>query len=50
MKNPKGNNWALEAIKAPKAWALKDEMDYTKIGILDNSVDENHEDLKFEKV
>ncbi|MDY2736638.1 S8 family serine peptidase, partial [Intestinibacter sp.] len=25
-------------------------MDYTKIGILDNSVDENHEDLKFEKV
>ena len=48
--NPSGKNWGAEAIHATEAWALKDEMDYTKIGILDTNVDSEHKDLIFTKV
>lgn len=50
--NPDGKNWGAEAIHATEAWALKDEMDYVRMGLLDTNVDEEHEDLKsiFKKV
>lgn len=48
--NPKGGNWGAEAIHVTEAWALKDEMDYVRMGLLDTNVDDKHEDLKFEKV
>lgn len=48
--NPKGNNWGVEAVKAPSAWAFEKEMSEVKIGLIDTNVDSEHEDLKFKKV
>lgn len=48
--NPEGNNWGVEAIQAPSAWDLRDEMSEVKIGLIDTNVDSDHEDLQFEKV
>ena len=45
MDNPDGNNWGLEAIRAPAAWAYKDQMQLVKVGIIDTQPDLNHEDL-----
>jgi subtilisin family serine protease len=44
---PEGNNWGVEAIKAPVAWAHRDEMSPITIGLLDGGFDENHPDLTF---
>ncbi len=50
QSNPEGNNWGVEAIQAPSAWNLRDEMSEVKIGLVDTNVDSDHEDLQFKKV
>ena len=42
---PDGNNWGVEAIKAPVAWAHRDEMNPITIGLIDNGFVRNHSDL-----
>jgi subtilisin family serine protease len=44
--DPWGNNWGLEAIKAPSAWDYNNEMNSVKIGIVDAGFQLDHEDLK----
>lgn len=42
---PEGNNWGVEAIKAPVAWAHRDEMNPITIGLIDSGFDTQHSDL-----
>lgn len=42
---PDGNNWGVEAIKAPVAWAHRDEMNPITIGLIDSGFDTGHSDL-----
>lgn len=42
---PDGNNWGVEAIKAPVAWAHRDEMNPITIGLIDSGFDTQHSDL-----
>lgn len=48
--NPSGLNWGAEAIRASSAWDYKDEMQTVKVGVIDYSFFEDHEDLNFVKV
>jgi len=41
-----GSNWWVEAIDGQYAWAYQDKMEHINIGIVDNSFDVGHEDLK----
>jgi len=54
---PEGNNWGVEAIRAPQAWFYRNEMSPIKIGLIDSGFDvvidpkdpkknTGHEDLK----
>ncbi len=43
------DNWNLYAINAFRAWDYYDDMSEVKIGLIDSSFDENHEDLDFKK-
>lgn len=45
VSNPSGDNWGMEAIDAPGAWAYLDKMSTVKIGIIDSLVTTEHEDL-----
>lgn len=45
QKDAKGNNWGLELIGAPKAWEHISDMQVTKVGVIDNFLYNNHEDL-----
>lgn len=49
-ENPDGLNWGAEAIKALSAWDYIDDMQTVKIGLIDSSFYEGHEDLKFTQV
>lgn len=50
VEEPAGNNWGMEAIHAPYAWAYRDEMTPIKIGLIDAGFDLPHPDLNFEWV
>ncbi len=45
MDLPDGNNWGMEAISAPGAWAFDDEMGDVKVGLIDGTPDLDHPDL-----
>lgn len=45
--NPGGENWGMEAIRAPSAWNYNSSMTPVKIGLIDSQFDTKHEDLKF---
>lgn len=45
QKDAKGNNWGLELIGAPAAWDHNSDMQVTKVGVIDNVLINNHEDL-----
>ncbi len=42
---PDGNNWGVEAIKAPSAWENKDDFSSLNIGLIEVGIPENHIDL-----
>ncbi len=42
---PDGDNWGMEAIRAPGAWGYLDRMETVRIGLIDSQVDTAHEDL-----
>ena len=44
---PDGENWGMEAIKAPSAWDYTNDFNAVNIGIFDDMFDVNHEDLDF---
>lgn len=44
---PEGDNWGVEAIRAPQAWDHRDEMSPIKIGVIDSGFDTSHDDLTF---
>lgn len=46
VNNPDGKNWWAEAIGAPEAWELTQNLDTIKVGIVDNGFDNGHQDLK----
>ena len=48
--NADGSNWGLELIQVPEAWDYLEEMSEVRVGLIDNTVNEDHEDLTFEKV
>ena len=43
--NPSGNNWNLEAINMPSAWEKVNSTEKIKVGIIDEGIDNSHEDL-----
>ena len=43
--NPSGHNWGLEATRAPSAWEYADYFTTINVGIVDDGVDREHEDL-----
>lgn len=43
---PRGENWGMEAIRAPGAWAYLDQMKQVRVGLIDNEPDANA-DLTF---
>lgn len=45
VENPDGNNWGLEAIKAPVAWKDNRGSNSVNVGILDGAIQYDHEDL-----
>lgn len=47
---PDGYNWGLEALRVPSAWDYVTHSNPVKMGIIDIGFDENHEDLRFEKI
>ena len=47
---PRGNNWGMEAIDAPGAWAYLDRMRTVKVGLIDSLPNEDHEDLTFQNL
>lgn len=48
VDTPSGNNWGMEAINAPGAWAYANEFSDINIGIIDEGFDYEHEDFKYE--
>ena len=44
---PDGENWGMEAIDAPGAWAYLSEMSAERIGLIDSMPDTAHSDLTF---
>ena len=44
-KNPSGNNWWLEATKVPSAWDYSEYFSTINVGIVDDGIDIDHEDL-----
>ena len=45
IKAPRDQNWSVEAVRAPQAWAYMDELETVNIGLIDSMVDMNHNDL-----
>ena len=43
---PDGENWGIEAIKAPEVWDYYDLMSSVNIGIFDSGIEYSHSDLK----
>ena len=43
--NPSGHNWGLEATRVPSAWEYADYFTTINVGIVDDGVDSEHEDL-----
>lgn len=48
--DPEGSNWGVEAIDAPDAWDLVDDMQPVAVGVIDSMFDASHEDLSFARV
>lgn len=44
-KNPSGNNWWLEATRVPSAWDYSEYFTTINVGIVDDGIDVDHEDL-----
>lgn len=44
---PSGENWGMEAVRAPAAWGYLDQMQPINVGLIDNMPDVSHEDLTF---
>lgn len=44
-ENPGGDNWGLEAVKAPSAWTYNDNLSVVRVGVVDSGFDNVHEDL-----
>jgi len=42
---PRGSNWGMEAIRAPYAWGYLEQMTTINVGIIDDMVSPNHEDI-----
>ncbi|MBO4355887.1 MAG: S8 family serine peptidase [Clostridia bacterium] len=47
VKVPRGENWGMEAINAPGAWAYTDRLTSINIGLIDMIPKFDHEDLTF---
>ena len=47
-ENPGGNNWGVEAIKAPSAWEYNEYMETVPVGVIDTRAF-NNEDLIYKK-
>lgn len=45
--NPDGENWGIEAIRAPYTWQYKEDMTPIKMGLIDCMFNTEHEDVKF---
>lgn len=43
--NPSGNNWWLEATRVPSAWDYSDYFSTINVGIIDDGLDVDHEDI-----
>ncbi|MBE6587871.1 MAG: hypothetical protein E7647_05590 [Ruminococcaceae bacterium] len=46
----KKNQWAINAINAPKAWDYLDMMSKVNVAVVEGNIDENHQDLNLKKV
>ena len=46
VNSPSGNNWWLECVNAPGAWDYNGQLSSIRVGVLDSSLDFDHEDLK----
>lgn len=44
-EKPGGDNWGLEAIKAPSAWTYTEKLSPVKVGVVDTGFDKDHADL-----
>ena len=42
---PRDENWGMEAVRAPKAWAFLDELETVRVGLIDSLVNRDHPDL-----
>ena len=42
---PEGNNWGLEAVRAPYAWAYLDMLEEVNVGLIDGIPNSSHKDL-----
>ena len=43
---PSGNNWGVEKISAPYAWAHREQLQPVTVGVIDSKIDFEHEDLE----
>lgn len=50
MDVPRGDNWGMEAIRAPGAWGYLSEMTPVRIGLIDSMPQTEHPDLNIAKV
>ena len=50
MGVPRGDNWGMEAIRAPGAWGYLSEMTPVRIGLIDSMPQTEHPDLNIAKV
>ena len=50
MSAPRGDNWGMEAIRAPGAWGYLPEMTQVRIGLIDTMPQTEHPDLNIAKV
>ncbi len=48
-QSPSGKNWGLECIEAPAAWEYQADMSTVKLGVVDSSLQYNHEDLQIDE-
>ncbi|MDI9499044.1 MAG: S8 family serine peptidase [Bacillota bacterium] len=46
VEAPGGNNWGLEAIRAPLAWADNAQLQPVSVGIVDGCIEYDHPDLQ----
>ena len=44
---PRGRNWGMEAIEAAGAWGYLDQLQTTRVGLIDAPPNPSHEDLGF---